>query len=104
MLIKRNLKIRVLYRKEECDSEKLKKQIKKEKSREKYQGKKMSQMNYLKFLLYFTCCVLSCLSCVQLFATLWTVGYGPQAPMSMGFSKQEYWVGLPWSPPSPLWD
>ena len=40
MLIKRNLKIRVLYRKEECDSEKLKKQIKKEKSREKYQEKK----------------------------------------------------------------
>ena len=40
MLIKRNLKIHVLYRKEECDSEKLKKQIKKEKSREKYQEKK----------------------------------------------------------------
>ena len=33
------------------------------------------------------------LSCVQLFATLWTVAY--QAPPSMGFSRQEYWSGLP---------
>ena len=30
---------------------------------------------------------------VQLFATLWTVAY--QAPLSMGFSRQEYWSGLP---------
>ena len=34
------------------------------------------------------------LSRVQLFATLWTVAY--QAPLSMGFSRQEYWSGLPW--------
>ena len=27
------------------------------------------------------------------FATLWTVAY--QAPLSMGFPKQEYWSGLP---------
>jgi len=33
------------------------------------------------------------LSCVRLFATLWTVAY--QAPPSMGFSRQEYWSGLP---------
>ena len=33
------------------------------------------------------------LSRVRLFATLWTVAY--QAPPSMGFSKQEYWSGLP---------
>ena len=33
------------------------------------------------------------LSRVQLFATPWTVAY--QAPPSMGFSKQEYWSGLP---------
>ena len=32
------------------------------------------------------------LSCVQLFATAWTVAY--QAPWSMGFSRQEYWSGL----------
>ena len=33
------------------------------------------------------------LSHVQLFATPWTVTY--QAPQSMGFSRQEYWSGLP---------
>ena len=33
------------------------------------------------------------LSCVRLFATPWTVAY--QAPPSMGFSRQEYWSGLP---------
>ena len=33
------------------------------------------------------------LSCVQLFATLWTVAW--QAPSSMGFPGQEYWSGLP---------
>ena len=33
------------------------------------------------------------LSCVLLFATPWTAAY--QAPLSMGFSKQEYWSGLP---------
>ena len=37
------------------------------------------------------------LSCVRLFATPWTVAY--QAPRSMGFSRQEYWSGLPF--PSP---
>ena len=33
------------------------------------------------------------LSRVQLFVTLWTVTY--QAPPDMGFSRQEYWSGLP---------
>ena len=33
------------------------------------------------------------LSRVQLFVTLWTVAY--QAPPSMGFSRQEYWSGVP---------
>ena len=33
------------------------------------------------------------LSCVWLFVTLWTVAH--QAPQSMGFSRQEYWSGLP---------
>ena len=38
------------------------------------------------------------LSHVQLFATPWTVAY--QAPLSVGFSRQEYWSGLPF--PSPM--
>ena len=33
------------------------------------------------------------LSCVRLFATPWTVAH--QAPLSMGFSRQECWSGLP---------
>ena len=37
------------------------------------------------------------LSCVRLFATLWTVTC--QAPLSMGFSRQEHWSGLPCPPP-----
>ena len=39
------------------------------------------------------------LSRVRLFATPWTVAY--QAPPSMGFSRQEYWSGLPF--PSPFY-
>ena len=35
--------------------------------------------------------VIQSLSHVQLFATLWTVAC--QAPLSMGFSRQEYWIG-----------
>ena len=41
--------------------------------------------------------VLSCFSRVQLFMTLWTVDH--QAPLSMGFSRQEYWSEFP-CPPS----
>ena len=37
-------------------------------------------------------CVLSGLCGVQLFVTLWTVAH--KAPLSMGFSRQEYWGGL----------
>ena len=45
-------------------------------------------------------CVRSLQLC--LFATLWTVAC--QAPLSMGFSRQEYWSGLPGSPPGDLPD
>ena len=38
------------------------------------------------------CAVLSHLSCVRLFVTPWTVAH--QAPLSMGFSRQEYWSGF----------
>ena len=40
------------------------------------------------------------LSRVRLFATPWTVAC--QAPLSMGFSKQEYWSGLPFPSPGDL--
>ena len=40
------------------------------------------------------------LSRVRLFDTPWTVSY--QAPLSMGFSKQSYWSGLPFPSPGDL--
>ena len=42
------------------------------------------------------------LSCVQLFAISWTVAH--QAPLSMGFPRQEHWSGLPGPPPGDLPD
>ena len=42
------------------------------------------------------------MSCVWLFASPWTVAH--QAPLSMGFSRQEYWSGLPFPPPRDLPD
>ena len=47
--------------------------------------------------------VLGCFSCfshVQLFLTLWPVAH--QAPVPMGFSRQDYWCGFPCSPPGDL--
>ena len=38
------------------------------------------------------------LNCVRLFATPWTVAYW--APLSMGFSRQEHWSGLPFPSPA----
>ena len=47
-------------------------------------------------------CVLSHFCHVQLCVTLWTVAH--QAPLSMGFSRWEYWSGLPCSLPGDLPD
>ena len=40
------------------------------------------------------------LSCAQLFATPWTVAH--QAPLIVGFSRLEYWSGLPFLTPGDL--
>ena len=45
-------------------------------------------------------CSLSCFSCVRVFATPWAVAR--QAALSMEFSRQEYWSGLPYTPPGDL--
>ena len=42
------------------------------------------------------------LGCVQLHATLWTIAH--QAPLSKGFSRQEYWSGLPFPSSGELLD
>ena len=46
------------------------------------------------------CVCIQLLSCVQLFATCWTVGH--QAPLPMEFYRQEYWSGLSFPPPGDL--
>ena len=46
--------------------------------------------------------MLSCFSHVQLCATPWTAAF--QVSLSMGFSRQEYWSGLPCPPPRDLPD
>ena len=50
--------------------------------------------------IYTRACVLSRFTCVQLFATLWTVAL--QAPLSMGFSSQVIWSELPGPPAGDL--
>ena len=42
------------------------------------------------------------LQCVILFATPWNIAH--KAPLSMGFSRQEYWIGLPAPSPGDLLD
>ena len=48
------------------------------------------------------CVSLLSFSCVRLFVTPWTVAY--EASLSMGFSRQEYWSGLPFPSPGDLPD
>ena len=65
------------------------------------EGVKQCLRNYECMILIHTTlsrrlCVLNCFSPVWLFVTPWTVAH--QAPLSMGFSRQEYWSGLPCFP------
>ena len=50
----------------------------------------------------YTYALLNSFSCVQLFETPWTLA--DQALLSMGFSRQEYWSGLPCPSPGDLPD
>ena len=47
-------------------------------------------------------CMLSHFSHIRLCVTPWTVAH--QSPLSMGFSRQQYWSGLPCPPPGDLPD
>ena len=57
---------------------------------------------FLDLMVSLLMCMLSRFSHVQLFATLLIVAH--QAPLSLGFSRQEYWSGLPGPPPGDLPD
>ena len=46
------------------------------------------------------CTCMHVCSCIQIFATLWTVAR--QAPLSIEFFRKEYWSGLPFLPPGDL--
>ena len=52
------------------------------------------------YIIYLPVCVLSSFSLVWLFTTLWTVAR--QSPLSMGFSRQECWSGIPGPHPGDL--
>ena len=62
------------------------------------QTQKKTCLDPLKMCLSYVCmcAVLGHFSQVQLFVTPWTAAH--QAPLSMGFSRQEYWSGLPCPP------
>ena len=53
-------------------------------------------------MIYSSLSEVKSLSRVRLFATPWTVAH--QAPLSMGFSRQEYWSELPFPSPEDLPD
>ena len=73
--------------------------LRKTESRRRREQKRMRQLdgitNSMDMLLLL---LLSRFSCVRLLATPWTAAY--QGPPSMGFSRQEYWSGLPLPSPS----
>ena len=63
------------------------------------------QLSKISLLIHFMTdedCLMLVLSCVWLFETPWTEAL--QAPLSMGFSRREYWSGLPCPPPGDFLD
>ena len=68
----------------------------------KYASEIRTVLEVLCLSLWGCVCMLSHFTHVQLFATLGTVAC--QAPLSMEFSRQEYWSGLPCPPPGDLPD
>ena len=65
-----------------------------------YSTRQTSTKLYRNRVINFFMCILSHFSHAWLFAILWTEAC--HAPLSMGFSRQEYWSGLPFPPPGHL--
>ena len=53
----------------------------------------MKQMHITEYIYLYMCVCAESLSRVRFFVTPWTVAH--QATLSMGFSRQEHWSGLP---------
>ena len=62
----------------------------------------VSQLYICLYVCVCFCVCVQSLSHVQLFVTPWIAAH--QVPLSMGFSRQEYWSGLPFPPPGELLD
>ena len=60
----------------------------------------IKNINSYHFSLCMPACLPSCFSCVWLLVAPWTIAH--QAPLSMEFSRQEHWSGLPFSSPGNL--
>ena len=60
----------------------------------------MNKMNKLCYILVIYVCALRHFSCAWLFVIPWTVAH--QAPLSIGFSRQDYWSRLPCPAPGDL--
>ena len=66
-----------------------------------YSNKYDKELKNNKATLYrYFVCMPNHFSHVQLFATLWNIVW--EAPLSVGFSRQEYWSGLSCPPPGDL--
>ena len=63
-------------------------------------GSYIWKLEFIYFFEYFYACKLSCFSHVRLCATPRTIARG--TPLSMGFSRQEYWSGLPCPSPGDI--
>ena len=69
--------------------------------KDRLQGEvRLGPLSSFHILNYCFCCLVA--KPCQLFPTPWTVA--PQAPLSMGFSSQEYWSGFPFPSPGDLPD
>ena len=80
-----------------AESEELKSLLMKVKEESEKPGLKLN-IQKIKIMVSGPISSVQSLSHVRLFATPWTVAY--QVPPSMGFSREEYWSGLPF--PSPI--
>ena len=67
-----------------------------------YIDKEVWCLTYMCLCVCVCVCVHTCLVISVLSNSLDPVDCGPQVPLSMGFSRQEYWSGLPCSPPGDL--